>query len=189
MEAKECDVDTGRGAKDLEAKIMEIGPERVCAFVGETMLGSLVGDVPPAPNYWRYIREVCNRYGVHLILDEIYCGNGRTGRSYCCSWDEVIPDFICLGKPLGAGYVPLSAVASAAPCAIASGAARWETRARTARMYRASRPRRVQLYRYTLPRTTSAQQLDDRTQTTPTWALLRPMSQRNALCEAVMGSH
>jgi adenosylmethionine-8-amino-7-oxononanoate aminotransferase len=99
-----------RGAKDLEAKIMEIGPERVCAFVGETMLGSLVGDVPPAPNYWRYIREVCNRYGVHLILDEIYCGNGRTGRSYCCSWDEVIPDFICLGKPLAAGYVPLSAV-------------------------------------------------------------------------------
>ena len=99
-----------RGADELETKILEIGADRVAGFVGETMLGSLVGDVPPAPNYWRYIRDVCNRYGVHLILDEIYCGNGRSGRYYCCEWDDVSPDFICLGKPLGAGYAPLSAV-------------------------------------------------------------------------------
>ena len=99
-----------RCAEELEAKILEIGPERVGAFVGETMLGSLVGDVPPAPNYWRYIREVCDRHDVHLILDEIYCGNGRSGKVYCCDWDEVTPDFLCIGKPVAAGYAPLSAV-------------------------------------------------------------------------------
>jgi adenosylmethionine-8-amino-7-oxononanoate aminotransferase len=99
-----------RGAKDLEDKILEIGPEKVCAFVAETMLGSLLGDVPPAPGYWKYIREVCDRYDVHLILDEVYCGLGRSGRIYCCSWDDVTPDFISLSKALGGGYAPLSAV-------------------------------------------------------------------------------
>lgn len=99
-----------RGAKELEAKILEIGPENVCAFLGETQLGSLVGDVPPAPNYWKYVREVCDRHDVHLILDEIYCGLGRSGRVYNCSWDGVVPDFVCVGKNLAAGYAPLSAI-------------------------------------------------------------------------------
>ena len=99
-----------RSAAELEAKILEIGPDRVGAFIGETMLGSLVGDVPPAPRYWEYIREICDRYKVHLILDEVYCGNGRSGKIYCCSWDNITPDFLCIGKPLAAGYAPLSAV-------------------------------------------------------------------------------
>jgi hypothetical protein len=99
-----------RGAKDLEDKLLEVGPETVCAFIGETQLGTLVGDVPPAPNYWKYIREVCDKYGIHLILDEIYCGLGRSGKIYNISWDDVTPDFICIGKNLGAGYAPLSAV-------------------------------------------------------------------------------
>jgi adenosylmethionine-8-amino-7-oxononanoate aminotransferase len=99
-----------RCAKELEDKILEVGSENVCAFIGETQLGSLVGDVPPAPNYWKYMREVCDRHNVHLILDEIYCGLGRSGRVYSCDWDGVTPDFICVGKNLGAGFVPLSAV-------------------------------------------------------------------------------
>lgn len=99
-----------RGARDLENKILELGPENVCAFIGETMLGSLVGDVPPAPGYWKLIREVCDRYDVHLILDEVYCGLGRSSKVYCCDWDDISPDFICVGKALGAGYGPLSAV-------------------------------------------------------------------------------
>lgn len=99
-----------RSAKQLEDKINEIGPDRICAFVAETMMGSIVGDVPPAPNYWKYIRAVCDKYDVHLILDEIYCGLGRSGRVYCCDWDGITPDFICVGKNLAAGYAPLSAV-------------------------------------------------------------------------------
>jgi adenosylmethionine-8-amino-7-oxononanoate aminotransferase len=99
-----------RSAQDLEDKILEIGPGNVAAFIGETMLGSLVGDVPPAPGYWKSIRAVCDRYDVHLILDEIYCGLGRSGRAYCFDWDGITPDFVCVGKNLAAGYAPLSAV-------------------------------------------------------------------------------
>lgn len=99
-----------RSAKQLEDKILEIGPDKVCAFVGETIMGGLVGDVPPAPNYWNYIRSVCDRYDVHLILDEVYCGTGTSGKIYCCDYDRVKPDFIFIGKTLAAGYGALSAV-------------------------------------------------------------------------------
>lgn len=99
-----------RSAEELEQKIIEIGPDQVSAFVGETMLGAMVGDVPPAPGYWKFIREVCDRHGVHLILDEVYCGMGRSGRVYCCDWDRVSADFVAIGKTLAGGYAPLSAV-------------------------------------------------------------------------------
>ena len=99
-----------RSAKELEDQILEIGAEKVCAFVGETIMGGLVGDVPPAPNYWKYIREVCTKYDVHLILDEVYCGTGTSGKVYCCDWDQITPDFIFMGKTLAAGYGALSAV-------------------------------------------------------------------------------
>jgi len=99
-----------RSAKELEDKILQIGPEKVCAFVGETIMGGLVGDVPPAPNYWKYIREVCDKYDVHLILDEVYCGTGSSGKVYCCDWDGITPDFIFMGKTMAAGYAPISAV-------------------------------------------------------------------------------
>ena len=99
-----------RSAKELEDKIIEIGPEKVCAFIGETIMGGLVGDVPPAPNYWKYIREVSDKYDVHLILDEVYCGTGSSGKIYCCDWDGITPDFIFMGKTLAAGYAPISVV-------------------------------------------------------------------------------
>jgi adenosylmethionine-8-amino-7-oxononanoate aminotransferase len=99
-----------RSAKQLEDKIVEIGASKVCAFVGETIMGGLVGDVPPAPNYWKYVREVCDSHDVHLILDEVYCGTGSTGKVYCCDYDGVRPDFIFMGKTLAAGYGALSVV-------------------------------------------------------------------------------
>lgn len=99
-----------RSAEELEERILELGPENVCCFIAETQLGSLIGDVPPAPGYWKKVREICDKYDVHLILDEIYCGLGRSGKIYNCSWDDVSPDFICLGKGLAAGYAPLSAI-------------------------------------------------------------------------------
>ena len=99
-----------RSALELEQKILEIGPQKVSAFIGETMLGSLRGDVPPAPKYWQYIRKVCDKYDVHIILDEIYCGSGRSGKIYCCEYDNFCPDFICIGKGCAGGYAPISAV-------------------------------------------------------------------------------
>ena len=99
-----------RGAKQLEDKILEIGPEKVCSFIGETIMGGLVGDVPPAPDYWKYVREICDKYYVHLILDEVWCGTGTSGKIYCVDWDGITPDFIFMGKTLGAGFAPLSAV-------------------------------------------------------------------------------
>jgi adenosylmethionine-8-amino-7-oxononanoate aminotransferase len=99
-----------RSAQDLEQKILELGADKVFAFIAETQLGALIGDVPPAPGYWRKIREICDRHDVHLILDEVYCGLGRSGKIYNCSWDGITPDFVCLGKTLASGYAPLSAV-------------------------------------------------------------------------------
>ena len=83
-----------RSAKELEDKIIKLGPENIAAFVGETIMGGLVGDVPPAPNYWKEIRKICNKYKIHLILDECYCGTGTTGKYFCCDWDQITPDII-----------------------------------------------------------------------------------------------
>ncbi len=99
-----------RSAKQLEDKILEIGPEKVCAFIAETIMGGLVGDVPPAPNYWKYVNSICKKYDVHLILDEVWCGTGTSGKIYCVDWDNITPDFIFIGKTLGAGFAPLSAL-------------------------------------------------------------------------------
>lgn len=99
-----------RSADQLEKKILEIGPEKICAYLGETIMGGLIGDVPPAPNYWKYVREICTKYQVHLILDEVYCGTGTSGKIYCCDWDGITPDFIFIGKTLAAGYGAISAV-------------------------------------------------------------------------------
>ena len=99
-----------KGAHELEKSILDIGPDNVCAFVAETVPGTLMGYPPPAPNYWKLIKNVCEKYDVHLILDEVFCGLGRSGKIYCCSWDDVSPDFLCVGKNLGAGYAPISAV-------------------------------------------------------------------------------
>ncbi len=99
-----------RSSSLLEKKILKIGPENVAGFVGETIMGGLIGDVPPAPNYWKYIRKICDKYDVHLLLDEIYCGTGTSGKMYCCDYDDITPDFLFIGKTLAAGYGALSAV-------------------------------------------------------------------------------
>ena len=101
---------TNRCVLELENKIISIGPEKVSAFIGETIMGGLVGDVPPAKNYWKKISQVCKKYNVHLILDEVYCGTGSTGKYFCYEYDNVEPDFVYIGKTLAAGYGALSAV-------------------------------------------------------------------------------
>ncbi len=99
-----------RVADELEAEILRLGPETVMAFVAETVVGATAGAVPPVPGYLKRIREICDRYGVLLILDEVMCGMGRTGHLFACAEDGVAPDMIAIAKGLGAGYQPIGAL-------------------------------------------------------------------------------
>jgi len=106
----ETDEEYGRRAADaLEAEILRLGPETVAAFVAETVVGATAGVVPPVGGYFKRIREICDKYGVLLILDEVMAGMGRTGTLFACEQDGVNPDMICVAKGLGAGYQPIGA--------------------------------------------------------------------------------
>ena len=100
----------GRAADALEQEIVRLGPETVIGFVAETVVGATSGAVPPVPGYLRKVREICDRHGILLILDEVMCGSGRTGTFLSCEQDAVVPDIVTLGKGLGAGYQPIGAV-------------------------------------------------------------------------------
>ena len=99
-----------RVADELEAKILELGPETVCTFVAETVVGATLGAATAAPGYFRRIREICDRYGVLLILDEVMCGMGRTGTLHACEQEGVAPDLMAIAKGLGGGYAPIGAM-------------------------------------------------------------------------------
>jgi adenosylmethionine-8-amino-7-oxononanoate aminotransferase len=101
----------GRRAADaLEAELVRVGPDTVMAFIAETVVGATAGAVPPAPGYLRRVREICDRYDVLLILDEVMCGAGRTGSFLACEQDGVVPDLVTLAKGLAGGYQPIGAV-------------------------------------------------------------------------------
>ncbi|SMH30554.1 aspartate aminotransferase family protein [Maritimibacter sp. HL-12] len=112
-----------RVADELEAEIQRLGPETVMAFVAEPVVGATMGAVPAVPGYLKRIREICDRHGVLLILDEVMCGMGRTGQLYACTEDGVAPDMITIAKGLGAGYQPIGALLTSATIydAIAAG--------------------------------------------------------------------
>jgi adenosylmethionine-8-amino-7-oxononanoate aminotransferase len=99
-----------RVADELEARILELGAENVAGFLAETVVGATTGAVTPVAGYFRRIREVCDRHGVLLILDEVMCGMGRTGVLHACTAEGVVPDLLVLAKGLGAGYQPIGAV-------------------------------------------------------------------------------
>jgi len=98
-----------RVANELEEALQRVGPDTVIGFVAETVVGATAGCVPPAPGYFERIREICDRYGVLLILDEVMCGLGRTGARWACAQEGVAPDLLVVAKGLGAGYQPISA--------------------------------------------------------------------------------
>src|SRR5271163_5295387 len=107
----ESDADyAARAAQALEDKLIEIGPDRVIAFVAETVVGATAGAVPPVGDYFKRIRAICDRYGVLLILDEVMCGMGRTGTLHACEQEGVTPDLMAIAKGLGGGYQPIGAV-------------------------------------------------------------------------------
>ncbi len=99
-----------RVADELEAEIRRLGPETVMAFVAEPVVGATAGAVPAVPGYLKRVREICDRHGVLLILDEVMCGMGRTGHLFACAEDGVAPDMITIAKGLGAGYQPIGAL-------------------------------------------------------------------------------
>jgi len=99
-----------RAAAALEKQLLELGPETVMAFIAETVVGATTGAVAPAPGYLKRIREICDRYGVLLILDEVMCGTGRTGTFLAAHAEGVAADIVTLAKGLGGGYQAIAAV-------------------------------------------------------------------------------
>jgi len=99
-----------RCALVLEEVIQNTGPETVSAFLAETVSGGTLAALPPPPGYFKIIRQICDQYKVLLILDEIMCGLGRTGRWFASEHFEVIPDIVTMGKGLGGGAIAISAV-------------------------------------------------------------------------------
>ncbi len=99
-----------RLAQELDDTIRRLGSDKVIAFVAETVGGATAGVLVPVPGYLKAVREVCDKYGVLLILDEVMCGMGRTGTLHACEQDGVVPDIMAIAKGLGGGYQPIGAV-------------------------------------------------------------------------------
>ena len=99
-----------RVANELETELLRVGPESVMAFMAEPVVGATAGAVPAVGGYFKRIREICDQYGVLLILDEVMCGMGRTGTLFACEQDGVSPDILTIAKGLGAGYQPIGAM-------------------------------------------------------------------------------
>ena len=99
-----------RVAQELEDEILRLGPDSVLAFIAEPVVGATLGAVPAVPGYFKRIREICDRYGVLLIFDEVMCGMGRTGHLFACEAEGVVPDIVTIAKGLGAGYQPVGAM-------------------------------------------------------------------------------
>ncbi|WP_448090685.1 aspartate aminotransferase family protein [Pseudomonas azerbaijanoccidentalis] len=99
-----------RAANLLEMEILALGPDNVGAFIAETVVGATTGCVAAAPGYFKRIREICDKYEVLLILDEIMSGMGRTGTLFACEQEGITPDIATVAKGLGGGYQPIGGV-------------------------------------------------------------------------------
>ena len=95
---------------ELETTILKTGPENIIAFCAEPVVGATGGAIPPTPGYFKGVREICDRYRILFIADEVMCGMGRTGTMYAIEQDGVAPDIVAVAKGLAAGYQPIGAV-------------------------------------------------------------------------------
>ena len=95
---------------ELSQAIDTLGGENVIAFVAETIGGATAGVLTPVPGYFKGVRELCDRHGILLILDEVMCGMGRSGTLHACEQEGVVPDLLTIAKGLGGGYQPIGAV-------------------------------------------------------------------------------
>ena len=96
-----------RLAAELEAEFQRLGPDTVAAFVAEPVVGATAGCVPAPEGYFRAVRDICNRHGALLILDEVMCGMGRTGTRHAWEQEGIAPDIQAVAKGLGGGYQPI----------------------------------------------------------------------------------
>src|SRR6516164_5108136 len=99
-----------RLAAELEAEFQRPGPDTVAAFIAEPVVGATAGCVPAPENYFRRVREICDRHGALLILDEVMCGMGRTGTAHAWEQEGISPDIQAIAKGLGGGYQPIGAM-------------------------------------------------------------------------------
>lgn len=96
-------------AWEIERLVQFEDPEQICAFIGEPIQQGFGAWAPP-PEYWPIVREICDRYGILLIIDEVICGFGRTGKWFGIQHYDIKPDLITMAKGISSGYVPLGAV-------------------------------------------------------------------------------
>lgn len=96
-------------ARWLEDKILEVGPDKVAAFIGEPVQGAGGVIVPPA-TYWPEIQRICDKYAILLVSDEVICGFGRTGSWFGCETMGTRPDLMTFAKGVTSGYIPLGGV-------------------------------------------------------------------------------
>jgi adenosylmethionine-8-amino-7-oxononanoate aminotransferase len=98
-----------RLARELDAEFLRLGPDTVAAFIAEPVVGATAGAVTAPDGYFRAVREICDRHGALLILDEVMCGMGRTGTLHAWEQEGVAPDIQAIAKGLGGGYQPIGA--------------------------------------------------------------------------------
>jgi putrescine aminotransferase len=98
-----------KAASWLEDKILEVGADKVAAFIGEPVQGAGGVIVPPA-TYWPEIQRICDKYGILIISDEVICGFGRTGNWFGCETMGFKPDLMTFAKGVTSGYIPLGGV-------------------------------------------------------------------------------
>jgi adenosylmethionine-8-amino-7-oxononanoate aminotransferase len=99
-----------RLAAELEAEFQRLGPDTVAAFIAEPVVGATGGCVPAPEGYFRAVRDICNRHGALLMLDEVMCGMGRTGTLHAWEQEGIAPDIQAIAKGLGGGYQPIGAM-------------------------------------------------------------------------------
>ena len=97
-------------ADNLDRLIRQLGPENVAAFIAEPVVGATLGAVAAPPGYFARIRDICDRFGLLLIADEVMTGFGRTGRPFALDHWRVEADLIACAKGIAGGYAPLGAV-------------------------------------------------------------------------------
>src|SRR6266567_8546592 len=111
MRDSESEADfVARLAAELEAEFQRLGPENVAAFIAEPVVGATAGCVPAPEGYFRAVREICDRHGALVLLDEVMCGMGRTGTRHAWEQEGIAPDIQAIAKGLGGGYQPIGAM-------------------------------------------------------------------------------
>ena len=103
-----------RLAAELEAEFQRLGPNTVAAFIAEPVVGATAGCVPAPEGYFRAVREICDRHGALVLLDEVMCGMGRTGTRHAWEQEGIAPDIQTIAKGLGGGYQPIGAMLAGA---------------------------------------------------------------------------